>query len=65
MQMFWTFKLIFDVNIFAFFYLATVSATFFKKWAFFKSSGHTDEQLRGQSTDEVIECLSDFFAKIN
>jgi hypothetical protein len=40
MQMFWTFKLSFDVDILALFCLETVLATFFKMGNFFKSSGH-------------------------
>jgi hypothetical protein len=39
--MFWTFKLNFEKDIFASFYLATVLATFSNIWAnFFQSFGH-------------------------
>ncbi len=56
--MFWTFKLSFDVDIFAFYRLVTVWAAFYKNLAIFPQFfGHPEHQLiksTRASTDKTI-----------
>jgi hypothetical protein len=59
--MFCIFKLTFDVDILAFFYLATVLATFSTNWVnFFQSSGHTVSNDPSVKADLDFQFETDF-----